>query len=121
MDVNPNSRRRHSAEFKAQVVAACAEPGATVAAVARAFGLNDNLVHDWRRGRFQDHRNIAARISAGVCCAVTAFIAAAPSTGARAGAGGRSRGDSSRVQAWGDRRKRDVAHLGRCRLRGMAS
>jgi len=51
MDVNPRSRRGHSAEFKAQVVAACAEPGATVAAVARAFGLNDNLVHDWRRGR----------------------------------------------------------------------
>ncbi|MCY1224036.1 Transposase [compost metagenome] len=51
MDVNPKSRRRHSAEFKAEVVAACAEPGATVAAVARAFGLNDNLVHDWRRGR----------------------------------------------------------------------
>lgn len=43
MDVNPKSRRRHSAEFKAQVVAACAEPGATVAAVARAFGLNDYM------------------------------------------------------------------------------
>ncbi|WP_183028124.1 transposase [Variovorax sp. UMC13] len=51
MDVNPKSRRRHSAEFKAQLMAACAEPGATVAAVARAFGLNDNLVHNWRRGR----------------------------------------------------------------------
>ncbi|MCR6478422.1 transposase [Variovorax sp. ZS18.2.2] len=51
MDVNPKSRRRHTAEFKAQVVAACAEPGVSVAAVARAFGLNDNLVHDWRRGR----------------------------------------------------------------------
>ncbi|WP_093131465.1 transposase [Variovorax sp. OK605] len=35
MDVAPKSRRRHSAEFKAQVVAACAEPDATVAAVAR--------------------------------------------------------------------------------------
>ncbi|RUR71922.1 transposase [Variovorax guangxiensis] len=31
-------------------MAACAEPGVTVAAAARAFGLNDNLVHDWRRG-----------------------------------------------------------------------
>jgi transposase len=51
MDVTPKPRRRHSAEFKAQVVAACAQPGASVAAVARAFGLNDNLVHDWRRGR----------------------------------------------------------------------
>lgn len=51
MDVNPKQRRRHSAEFKAQVLAACAEPGASVAAVAQSFKLNDNLVHQWRRGR----------------------------------------------------------------------
>ena len=44
-------RRRHSLEFKEQVLAACAEPGASVAAVARSFELNDNLVHQWRRGR----------------------------------------------------------------------
>lgn len=44
-------RRRHGAEFKAQVVAACGEPGASVAAVALAFGLNANLVRQWRRGR----------------------------------------------------------------------
>lgn len=51
MDVNSKQRRRHSAEFKAQVLAACAEPGASVAAVALSFKLNDNLVHQWRRGR----------------------------------------------------------------------
>jgi transposase len=51
MDVNPKQRRRHSAAFKAQVLAACAEPGASVAAVALSFKLNDNLVHQWRRGR----------------------------------------------------------------------
>jgi transposase len=51
MHVNPKQRRRHSAAFKAQVLAACAEPGASVAAVALAFKLNDNLVHQWRRGR----------------------------------------------------------------------
>jgi transposase len=51
MDVNPKQRRRHSAEFKAQVLAACREPGASVAAVALSFKLNDNLVHQWRRGR----------------------------------------------------------------------
>ena len=45
------SRRRHSEELKAQVLAACAEPGASVAAVAQAHGLNANLVHKWRRGR----------------------------------------------------------------------
>lgn len=51
MDVKPKQRRRHSTQFKEQVLAACAEPGASVAAVALSFGLNDNLVHQWRRGR----------------------------------------------------------------------
>ena len=51
MDRNTKQRRRHSAELKAQVLQACAVPGASVAAVAREFGLNDNLVHQWRRGR----------------------------------------------------------------------
>jgi transposase len=51
MDVKSKQRRRHSAQFKAEVIAACGEPGASVAAVARRFDLNDNLVHQWRRGR----------------------------------------------------------------------
>jgi transposase len=51
MDVRSKQRRRHSAQFKAEVIAACAEPGASVAGVARRFDLNDNLVHQWRRGR----------------------------------------------------------------------
>jgi transposase len=44
-------RRRHPAELKAKVLAACDEPGASVAAVAQAHGLNANLVHKWRRRR----------------------------------------------------------------------
>ena len=51
MHVNQKTRRRHSEQFKAQVLAACADPGASVSAVAMSFGLNDNLVHQWRRGR----------------------------------------------------------------------
>ena len=51
MDVKSKQRRRHSADFKAEVIAACAEPGASVAGVARRYDLNDNLVHQWRRGR----------------------------------------------------------------------
>ena len=43
-------RRRHADELKARVLAACAESGASVAAVAQAHGLNANLVHKWRRG-----------------------------------------------------------------------
>ena len=51
MDLKSKPRRRHSAQFKAQVVSACLKPGVSVAAVARQFDLNDNLVHQWRRGR----------------------------------------------------------------------
>lgn len=45
------SRRRHPAELKDKVLAACDKPGASVAAVAHAHGLNANLVHKWRRCR----------------------------------------------------------------------
>ena len=43
-------RRRHGQALKAQVLTECREPGASVAAVALAHGLNANLVHKWRRG-----------------------------------------------------------------------
>jgi transposase len=42
-------RRRHSEEMKAQVLAECAQPGASVAAVALSHGFNANVVHKWRR------------------------------------------------------------------------
>ena len=51
MHVNQKPRRRHSEQFKAQVLAACSELGASVSAVALSFGVNANLVHQWRRGR----------------------------------------------------------------------
>ena len=41
------TRRRHSAEFRAEVVHACREPAASVAAIALRSGLNANLVHRW--------------------------------------------------------------------------
>jgi transposase len=40
-------RRRHGEEFRAWVVAACRQPGVSVAAVALAHGLNANLVRRW--------------------------------------------------------------------------
>lgn len=45
----PRVRRRHDEELKQRVLAQCAEPGASVAKVAMAHGLNANLVHKWRR------------------------------------------------------------------------
>jgi transposase len=47
--VTPGRRRRrtHSAEFKAQVVAASRAPGVSIAAVAMANGINANLARRW--------------------------------------------------------------------------
>jgi len=42
-------RRRHDASLKRAVLEQCAAPGASVASIALAHGLNANLVHKWRR------------------------------------------------------------------------
>ena len=42
-------RRRHDDELKAKVLSECEAPGASIAQVALAHGLNANLVHKWRR------------------------------------------------------------------------
>ena len=46
------TKRRHSEEFRRQVVGYCLEPGVLVAEIARANGLNANLVRRW----IKDHR-----------------------------------------------------------------
>ena len=51
MHPKSGSRRRHSHELKAEVLAACSEPGASISGVALAHGLNANLVRKWRSGR----------------------------------------------------------------------
>jgi transposase len=43
------TRRRYSAQLKAQVVAECDAPGASVAKVAMSHGINANVVHGWRK------------------------------------------------------------------------
>lgn len=40
-------RRRHSKQFKNEVVQACRRPGVSMAALAMANGLNANLVRRW--------------------------------------------------------------------------
>ena len=46
---NHKTRRRHSAHLKQQILAECAQPGASVASVALSHGINANVVHKWRR------------------------------------------------------------------------
>ena len=42
-------RRQYSAQLKSQVVGECEVPGASVARVAMAHGINANVVHSWRQ------------------------------------------------------------------------
>ena len=41
-------RRRYTREYKERVLAECAEPGVSIAAVARRHGINDNMIYNWR-------------------------------------------------------------------------
>jgi transposase len=43
------TRQRYDAAKKARVLAECDEPGASVAKVALAHGINANVVHRWRQ------------------------------------------------------------------------
>ena len=48
----PHRRRRyHPEEFKQSLITACCEPGASVAGIALANGVNANLVRRWMRER----------------------------------------------------------------------
>jgi transposase len=42
-------RRQHEKSFKAELVEQCLAPGASVAAIALAGGINANLLFKWRR------------------------------------------------------------------------
>jgi len=53
-------KRRHSAEFKARVLAECAVRGASVAGVALAHGVNANLVRKWIVAK---HRALAPTVT----------------------------------------------------------
>ena len=59
--MQPKSKRRvHGAEFKTQVLAECQQPGASVAAIALAHGLNVNLLRKWLVGRGIQRTGLAA-------------------------------------------------------------
>lgn len=63
MDTNalaaPASRRnrRHAPEFKARVIAACLQPGVSIAAIALANGLNANFLRSWVKAHRDQQRS----------------------------------------------------------------
>jgi len=58
------SRRFHSAQLKAQVVEACAQPGVSVSAVAMSHGLNANLVRRWMKAARGNGRTLELAVAA---------------------------------------------------------
>lgn len=47
VSIGRRRRRRHSAAFKVEAVAACRQPGVSIASVALARSLNANLLRRW--------------------------------------------------------------------------
>lgn len=43
------ARRDYTAQFKSQIVLACKQPGASIAAIAQAHDVNVNVLHRWVR------------------------------------------------------------------------
>jgi transposase len=58
------NRRVHDAEFKARVLSECQRPGASVAGVALAHGLNANLLRKWLQGRGVKRCGLVAAVAA---------------------------------------------------------
>ena len=67
-------RRRYEAELKALVVAECDAPGASVAKVAMAHGINANIVHGWRKRGIQGRGAPRIESSADACPMSAAFV-----------------------------------------------
>ncbi len=66
----PRTRRVYSAQFKAELIAACRQPGASIAATAREHGMNANVLHRWlkehRLGLHQSACDTAHPVASGI-------------------------------------------------------
>ena len=69
-------RRQHEKSFKAELVEQCMVPGASVAAVALAGGINANLLFKWRRDHLRLQRLSSAASSSSVVLVPVHVVAA---------------------------------------------
>jgi transposase len=72
METKRVARRNHSAEFRAQVLAACREPDASVAAIAMRNGLNANVIYRWLRE--EPHKTQTPLVTPTQASQVTSFL-----------------------------------------------
>ena len=75
------TKRTYSADTKAELLAACRAPGASIAAVASAHGMNANVLHRWLKASSQSMAPVGSGAGTGATAAdiagqrVPAFIA----------------------------------------------
>jgi transposase-like protein len=75
------TKRTYSADTKAELLAACRAPGASIAAVASAHGMNANVLHRWLKESSQSRAPIGSGAGTGATAAdiagqrVPSFIA----------------------------------------------
>lgn len=67
-------RRLHSDDFKASAVAACMQPGVSMAAVAMAHGINANLLRRWVRAAEMSPADEVAKAPALPARAAPSFV-----------------------------------------------
>ena len=69
------TKRTYSADTKAELLAACRAPGASIAAVASAHGMNANVLHRWLKESSQSRAPIGSGAGTGATAATAADIA----------------------------------------------
>ncbi|MDG0025975.1 transposase [Trinickia sp. Y13] len=86
--VQPVRRRRHSKEFKAEVMRAAMQPHVSIAAVALHYRLNANLVRTWitRQTKHQGGKQPSRSTDVSSAEFVPLQLAASPSTAPVSGA-----------------------------------
>ena len=71
-------RRAYSADFKAQIIHACHQPGASIAAIAQDNDVNSNVLHRWLREQSLSREQDSLRTPAFVALPLAPTVAPGP-------------------------------------------
>ena len=70
------THRTYTAQFKAELVAACGQPGISIAALAGQHAMNANVLHRWLKEHQRSGRHQLAAHSPAVALEATSALAA---------------------------------------------
>ena len=72
----PRTHRTYTAQFKAELVAACGQPGVSIAALAGQHAMNANVLHRWLKEHQRSRRHQLAAHSPAAALEMTSPVAA---------------------------------------------